>query len=294
MITAALELFAEHEFLTTAELLTVMTRQQLDVQVRKGGLVRVWYGVYARTEPDLRGRLVALDRFLGNHAVACMSTAAQLYGFDTESRSAVHVLDPGIRLRSTANLVVHQRRGAPLVQVKSRTATAPGWTAMELARFLPRPRALATFDAALRSGWCGIQDLDAAADAQRGRRGIVKARALLPFVDARAESAMESEARLVMLDHGLPRPELQYQLHGRHGESWRVDFAWPDVRVAVEYDSVEWHAGRVEMIRDRARFAGVQDLGWIVIPIVVDDVRRNPARMCARIAGHLRRAPVAS
>lgn len=101
---------------------------------------------------------------------------------------------------------------------------------------------------------------------------------------------MESEARLVMLDHGLPRPELQYLINGRAGEQWRVDFAWPEARVAVEYDSVQWHAGRTEMLRDKARFAGIQDAGWIVIPIVADDVRRAPARLCERIAVQLRRA----
>jgi hypothetical protein len=52
-------------FATTQQLLTVMTRQQLDVQVRNGGLTRVWYGVYAATTPDLMGRLTALDRFVG-------------------------------------------------------------------------------------------------------------------------------------------------------------------------------------------------------------------------------------
>ncbi|AMC42429.1 hypothetical protein RN10_2400 [Mycobacterium tuberculosis] len=52
-------------FATTAQLLTVMTRQQLDVQVKNGGLVRVWYGVYAAQEPDLLGRLAALDVFMG-------------------------------------------------------------------------------------------------------------------------------------------------------------------------------------------------------------------------------------
>ena len=60
---------------TTAQLLTVMTRQQLDVQVRKGGLVRVWYGVYARAEPDLLGRLTALDLFIGKPVVASMEKA---------------------------------------------------------------------------------------------------------------------------------------------------------------------------------------------------------------------------
>lgn len=280
-------------FATTAQLLTVMTRQQLDVQVTKGGLFRVWYGVYARSHPDLLGRLAALDVFMGRDAVASMGTAAKLYGFDTENTTAVHVLDPGVRMRSTTGLVVHQRAGAPLQWVASRRATAPAWTAVEVARQLNRPRALATLDAALHSRWCTPAELDQAVRAQRGRRGIRAVRLLLPFADARSESAMESEARLVMIDHGLPLPELQYTIHGANGERWRVDFAWPDARVAAEYESVEWHAGRTEMLRDKARFAGVQEVGWTVVPIVVDDIRRRPERLTQRIAGHLGRGQVA-
>ncbi|MDT5137693.1 MAG: hypothetical protein QOD58_1955, partial [Mycobacterium sp.] len=42
-----------------------MTRQQLDVKVKNGSLVRVWYGVYAAEPPNLFGRLAALDIFMG-------------------------------------------------------------------------------------------------------------------------------------------------------------------------------------------------------------------------------------
>ncbi|MGI9123642.1 MAG: hypothetical protein ACR2JM_02670 [Mycobacterium sp.] len=275
---------------TTAELLTVMTRQQLDVQVRKQGLFRVWRGVYSLRSPDLMLRLRALDLVAGDHVVACMNTAADLYGFGVDSSDAVHVLDPGFRLRPTNGLMVHQREGAPLQLISDRRATSPAWTAVEMARQLRRPRAMATLDAVIHSGWCTPADLAETVDRQRGRRGIVGVRGLLPFADGRAESAMESEARLVMIDHGLPRPELQYLIRGRDGECWRVDFAWPEARVAAEYDSVQWHAGRSEMLRDKMRFAGVQDVGWIVVPIVVDDVRRTPARMCERIRSHLCRA----
>lgn len=118
-------------FATTAQLLTVMTRQQLDVQVKNGGLVRVWYGVYAAQEPDLLGRLAALDVFMGGHAVACLGTAAALYGFDTENTVAIHMLDPGVRMRPTVGLMVHQRVGARLQRVSGRLATAPAWTAVE-------------------------------------------------------------------------------------------------------------------------------------------------------------------
>ena len=274
-------------FATSAQLLTVMTRQQLDVQVKKGGLFRVWYGIYAAAEPDLLGRLTALDLFMGQHAVACLGTAAALYGFDTENTTAIHVLDPGVRMRPTTGLIVHQRNGGRLQRVARRLATAPGWTAVEVARELTRPRALATLDAALRSAWCTRSDLEQAVREQSGRRGIVAVRELLPHADGRPESAMESEARLVMIDYGLPRPELQYEIRGRNGESWRVDFAWPDARVAAEYESIDWHVGRAEMIRDKKRFAGVQECGWTVIPIVVEDVRRYPARLAQRLDSHL-------
>jgi hypothetical protein len=272
---------------TTRDLLTVMTRQQLDSHVRRRDLVRVYYGVYADHEPDLRGRLSGLDLFLGQEAVACLGTAATLYGFDVENTTAIHILDPGRRIRPTVGLCVHQRVGAPLRRVADRLATAPAWTAVEAARRLPRPRALATLDAAVHSGWCDIATLQRATDEQRGRRGIVAVRGLLPHVDGRAESAMESEARLVMIDHGLPTPELQYEISGPDGVMWRVDFAWPDQRVVAEYESVDWHVGRFEMIRDRTRLAGIQELGWTVVPMVVDDIRRHPARLCQRLAYHL-------
>ena len=45
------------------------------------------------------------------------------------------------------------------------------------------------------------------------------------------------------------------------------------------------------MVRDRKRIAGIQEMGWIVIPIVAGDVRRTPARMCERIRRHLERCP---
>jgi hypothetical protein len=274
-------------FATTAQLLTVMTRQQLDVQVRNGGLVRVWYGVYAAQEPNLLGRLTALDLFMGRRAVACMGTAAALHGFDTENTAAIHALDPGIRMRPTVGLMVHQRTGAPLQKVEGRLATAPAWTAVEVARQLRRPRALATLDAALRSMRCTRNDIERAIVEQRGRRGIVAVRELLPFADPRAESAMESEARLVMIDHGLPLPELQYPICGRDGETWRVDFAWPEARLVAEYESAEWHTGREQVLRDKTRWGKIQELGWMIAPIIVDDVRLYPDRLANRLSNHL-------
>jgi hypothetical protein len=295
MNAAALTLLDESGGIaTTGQLLTVMSRQQLDVRVRNGELVRVWRGIYSTTEPDLHGRLAALDVLMGQRAVVCMGTAASLYGFDMEDTKTVHVLDPGVRMRPTTDLMVHQRVGAPLQRIAGRLATTPAWTAVEVARQLRRPRALATLDAAVHVNGCTRVQLDAAVREQKGRRGIVQVRELLSHVDGRAESAMESEARLVMIDYGLPLPELQYEIRGLDGTLYRVDFAWPKHRVAAEYESVDWHVGRLEMLRDKKRYAGVQEVDWTMVPITVDDVRREPWRLAERLRYHLSRSAAAS
>ena len=94
---------------------------------------------------------------------------------------------------------------------------------------------------------------------------------------------MESEARLVMRNGGLPRPELQYEIVDGNGELRRLDFAWPYARVAAEYDGEAAHSGPEAMRRDRRRQAALQDIGWTVVPMLSEDVRRYPVELVARI-----------
>lgn len=212
-----------------------------------------------------------------------MQTAAALYGFDTEPDGRLHILDPGVRLRPSPDLVVHQRVGAPLRTVGDRLATTPAWTAIEIARTLRRPRALAVLDAALHCGSCTATELASAVTDQKGRRGIVTVRELLELADGRAESPMESEARLVFIDGGLPLPELQYEIIDRYGKLWRVDFAWPQFGVVAEYESMEWHVSADALKHDRMKVARLQEVGWTSVPLVVDDVRRYPDELCSRL-----------
>jgi len=282
------EVFAVHGgVVTTQQLLAVMSYRTLVRRIRDRRIIRVWHGVYAQSPPDPMCRLRALELVSGTTIVACMSTAADLYGFDTERDRRIHVLDPGVRMRPNVDLMVHQRTGGRLRRVRGRLATAPAWTAVEVARTLRRPRCLATLDAALRSGACTAAELAEAVADQKGRRGIVSVRELLAFADPRAESPMESEARLVFIDGGLPLAELQYEIVDRHGRLWRVDFAWPDAKVIAEYDSEEWHANPDAFKHDRMKTARLQECGWTVIPMVVDDIRRAPLELVDRIFRHL-------
>lgn len=279
---------------TSGQILTVVSRRYLDLLLECSAVDRIWHGVYGRGAVDAELRLRALDLSCGEKVVTCMATAARAHGFDTEDEPTLHVLNPaGHQLRPADGLLVHRREGAPLSSVGGRPVTAAAWTAIEVARGLRRPRALATLDAALRSGACDRVELTRAAVRQAGRRGIVRVRELLPLADGRSESPMESEARLVMIDGGLPAPVLQYEIVDSWGQARRVDFAWPRFKVAAEYDGGEWHSGAQAMRRDRERLAALQDLGWVVIPVVADDVRLRAHALVARIDAHLRRAEAA-
>lgn len=276
---------------TSAQALTFLTRRGLEAELKHGPLQKIWYGIYgygtATTELLLRG----LDLATGTRVAVCLGTAAAVHGFDTEEPVDLHVLNPPHQqLRSADGLVVHRREGAPLSEVAGRPVTAPEWTAIEVARSLRRPRALATLDAALRSGTCTRRGLQRAVSRHAGRRGIVAVRELLPLADPLAESAMESESRLMMLDGGLPAPVLQHQIVDRDHRIWRVDFAWPGRRVAVEYDGVVWHEGPEAFVHERQRRAALQEMGWVVVSIIADDVRRRPWETVRRIEAQLGRA----
>ena len=89
-------------FATTAQLQTVMTRQQIDVQVRKGELLRVWYGVYSRVQPDLRGRLAASTchgagrRRIDGHCRRAVWLRHREHDRDTRPRPGrAHAIDKG-------------------------------------------------------------------------------------------------------------------------------------------------------------------------------------------------------
>jgi hypothetical protein len=284
----------QHGVATSAQILQHLTRRQFERAVNTGVLERIWQGIYCLGEPSDEVRLSGLDLSCGRPVAVCLATAAAMYGFDTENPRDLHVLNPpACALRNADGLAVHHRDGAPLVLTKGRRATAPAWTAIEVARSLRRPRALATLDAALRSATCTRPELWRAAVEQKGRRGIVAVRNLIALADGRSESAMESEARLAMIDRGLPVPELQFEIIDGNGELRRLDFAWLDARVAAEYDGVAWHSGPEAMLRDRRRQAALMDVGWTVVPIVAEDVRLRPREMVARINGQLQRARAA-
>lgn len=99
---------------------------------------------------------------------------------------------------------------------------------------------------------------------------------------ARARAARE-RWEMLLLQHirafGLPEPERQYR-HLR-GRKFTLDFAWPEVRLAVEVDGGGWTGGRhhtpLGYRKDRERDALSLLAGWRVLRVVPEQVRSGEA-----------------
>lgn len=269
-------------FLHTTDLLRCMSPSRVRWLVHTRQLTRVRHGLYAVGTLPVSARLDALSIELGTRVAASLDTAAAMHGFDLDQTQHLHVVEPDDRrIESRPGVVVHQRRGAPLMEIGTRLVAEPAWTAVEVARQRSPGRALAVLDAAAQVG-CSPRSLERAVVSQRGRRGIVEVRRLAPLVDCRSGSPMESETRLVLHDGRLPVPELQWPVVYERGVFY-LDFAWPAQRFALEYDGDEFHGTPESVRRDKARLALLADEGWRVLQITSDDVRREPDVLVGRV-----------
>lgn len=116
---------------------------------------------------------------------------------------------------------------------------------------------------------------------RRDRRGIHRAQMLLALATGKAESPPESILRLIVVEAGLPVPEAQYEIADIDGRKLYVlDIAWPEVRIALEYDGFAAHEERRELDAERDR--RMSGRGWVTIRATAVDLR-YPGRMLAEL-----------
>ncbi|MBN7793951.1 type IV toxin-antitoxin system AbiEi family antitoxin domain-containing protein [Microbacterium esteraromaticum] len=101
--------------------------------------------------------------------------------------------------------------------------------------------------------------------------------ALLPLVDASAESGPETFVRLMLRALGVPF-ETQVTLVG----VGRVDFV-VDGWLIIECDSREFHEGWDQQVEDRARDLMAAQLGYVTIRPIAADIFNRPDRVRAAI-----------
>lgn len=166
--------------------------------------------------------------------------------------------------------------------------TTAARTAFDVGRRLPPRDAVPLLDALMNATRLKPDDIRAIADANPGVRGVRRLRAALALADGGAESPRESLLRMLLVGAGLPTPETQIEFFDDYGDVViRIDMGWREWRVAVEYDGVQhWTDGR-QRSWDIDRIAILDSMGWAVIRVSADMLRR-PDVIIARVTAKLR------
>jgi hypothetical protein len=171
---------------------------------------------------------------------------------------------------------------ADVVRRRGLRTTTPASTAVRLAGFLPRDAAVAAVDRLVQAGVVDLTSIRARAAGAYGP-GSARARAVADLADGLAESPQETRVRLIISGSRLPAPVAQLRVLDDAGRFVaRVDFAWPEQKLALEYDGL-WHAEPGQFARDRERLNRLREAGWRVVFVTAADLR-HPEQLVARIA----------
>ena len=250
---------------------------------------RVFWGVWVHeSQPDTRDlRLAAARLVIPRNAVVCGPTAAWLYGADVRRAGDLTIqlsYPPGQRRRAQPGLIVAEEMLSPadVVSVRGVRLTTPVRTAFDCLRLLRGGERLVVADALTHLGLVTLSELRTYFAASHRRRNVRVGERLLDLVEPLVESPMETRMRWQLIQSGLPAPVAQFEVRDRAGRFVaRVDFAYPELKVAVEFDG-SWHwSQRREDDRRRQR---LRELGWTVLVFSADDVYQHPMEMAAAVA----------
>ncbi len=169
--------------------------------------------------------------------------------------------------------------------------TSPARTVFDLAAYLPRRGAVWCVDDALRRNVTTPSALMQVGERRLGGRGDALARERIAEADGVAESMLETIGRLALADGGVPLPQAQFEVHNDVGRLIaRLDGAYPERRLAVEFDGQSFHSAPEAVFRDRRRQNSLELEGWRVLRFTWWDVVHDTKRFVATVRAALLRA----
>ena len=287
---------------TSREALAVGYRvEDVRAELRSRRWIHLRKGVYVAADDvpaaDPRHRhlldCLAVLLCLGPGPVLSHASAARLHGL------IVPRVEPGdVRVTAVdqwrrgrgyrvARATLPERDVAPWLRFGTTTVAR---TLVDCAREWSLTDAVIAFDAALQQRKVDRAALHRAVLAGSHRVGIAGAARALGLSDGRAESPLETRGRLALLAAGLPRPELQVDVHDDAGFIARVDAWYADAAVAVEFD------GRVKYLdprdgassgevlwQEKRREDRLRETGARVVRVVSEDLRAGWPLKAAKI-----------
>jgi len=161
-------------------------------------------------------------------------------------------------------------------------------TVADLARTLPFTDAVVVADSALNQEKATKHELLQALAQCKGWPGVREARRAVEFADERAESPLESAARVVFAEAGLAPPELQVTIQGEQEQfAARVDFLWRARKVIAEADGLVKYNDRKDLLKERERDHQLREAGYTTVHFTWQELFQKPETVIARIRSAL-------
>lgn len=231
---------------------------------------------------------------LWTSGVTSHRAALKLLGIDGYSGNIVEVTSAGAKRSSTEVVRFHCVRtldSCDVTRVGPIPTTTPTRTLIDVGSVLSPARLEEAIDSALRLRLTSIDRLREGIE-RLGGSGRKGPNLVARLVDERgavrpAESPLETRLVRLLRRNRLPQPERQFLVQDAGGLIGRLDFAYPQFKIAIEVQSYRWHSGRSAWRKDMERLNRLQALGWIVIQVGYEDLERHPEEVARRIRAAL-------
>ncbi|MGH3265629.1 MAG: DUF559 domain-containing protein, partial [Trebonia sp.] len=249
----------------------------------------------AAGDPRLRHALdVAAVRALrGRAGVASHQSAAVIHGLPllkTPEGTVTLTVPPGKRKggygRSGVTSHMADLPAEHVTTLYGLPVTTAGRTVIDIARTTPFMEGVMVADAALHERYTSKADLRRMLASCARWPGATTAKRVVDFASPLAESPLESCARVVFDERGLPPPELQVSVFGPSGTlTARVDFFWREYRVIAEADGLLKYDSGKAAIKELARDRLLREAEYEIVHFTWKELLTHPDRVIARIRG---------
>ena len=235
----------------------------------------------------------------GSEAAAAHRSAAALCDLPSGRTDVIEILCARWKRAKQGGLVVHESLlidEEDLDEADGIPCTSVARTLFDLARKLSPDMLDANIDNALRRGIVSLDELRRTSTrlATKGRPGGRRFRAAVEArtgVAALPESVPERLLAAMLVRQGLPAPTHQFVVRDDVGGFVaRVDLAYPEWMIVIEYDSVEHHTGTAAHIRDAVRRDAIGDCDYAVLTANKADLDDRGHRIATLIRRRRERA----
>lgn len=261
-----------------------LTRRDLE----KPGIVRLHHGIYApaAVAAKLSVRAEAAVRRSGPRCHLSHHTAGLLWGLWVPDDPRIHVtMPPGGNRHASAGLAMHRGHDDDAVQrLRGLPVSTPVQVVRDLAPMLPLVDRVVLIDSVLSSTAATREEI---ADGlmRWPARSARPSQAALALARDRVESPRESQLRVLVVLAGLPEPEVNYRLRDpASGRAYRLDLAYPELQVGIEYDGRQHAVDPGQYRRDVDRREVLARLDWRVVTVVAEHLFHDPAGVIDRVA----------